>query len=241
MSATFWLVFSIVCFSLAFVALVAAVFAFIKMNVPAIIGDINGKTVTRGVEAMKKANERGAKQTFKDYGMAKKKPIDIDLKASFDAMSRAHVSKRLDMAPGKAEAFAQQMHNDNGGTENIYYATERVQDFSEQPKGIGYKTTPLVQVSAENKGLNDYKTTPLVQKNSEDTVNQVELSQNNKVEKASAYHTSVLNNETTILHNTAKQQYGTTVLDGNSTVEEKQSVKIEITTKKISVNTDETI
>lgn len=56
MSATMWLIIAIVGFSVSGIALIAAILMFIKMNIPAIIGDLSGKTVAREIKAMREAN-----------------------------------------------------------------------------------------------------------------------------------------------------------------------------------------
>ena len=56
MSAQTWLIIAIVGFTLSAIALVVAVFMYIKMNIPAVIGDLTGKTVAREIKAMREAN-----------------------------------------------------------------------------------------------------------------------------------------------------------------------------------------
>lgn len=56
MTADTWLLIAIIGFSLSGVALIVAVFMFIKLNIPSVIGDLNGKTVAREIQAMREAN-----------------------------------------------------------------------------------------------------------------------------------------------------------------------------------------
>lgn len=56
MSASTWFLIAIGGFSLSGIALIVAILMFIKMNIPAIIGDLNGKTVAREIQAMRNAN-----------------------------------------------------------------------------------------------------------------------------------------------------------------------------------------
>ena len=56
MSAQTWLIIAIVGFTLSAIALVVAIFMYIKMNIPAVIGDLTGKTVAREIKAMREAN-----------------------------------------------------------------------------------------------------------------------------------------------------------------------------------------
>lgn len=65
MSAIAWLIIAIVGFSLSGIALVAAIFMFIKMNIPAVIGDLTGKTVAREIKAMRDANISSGDKSFR--------------------------------------------------------------------------------------------------------------------------------------------------------------------------------
>jgi hypothetical protein len=57
MDATTWLIISIVGYSLAGVLLIVVVFMFFKMNIPAIIGDLNGKTAARQIQEIREKNK----------------------------------------------------------------------------------------------------------------------------------------------------------------------------------------
>ena len=65
MSATAWLIIAIVGFSLAGIALIVAVFMFIKMNIPSVIGDLTGKTVAREIKAMREFNNSKGDRRFR--------------------------------------------------------------------------------------------------------------------------------------------------------------------------------
>lgn len=62
MTAETWLLIAIIGFSLSGVALVVSVFMFIKLNIPSVIGDLNGKTVAREIQAMREANANAPQQ-----------------------------------------------------------------------------------------------------------------------------------------------------------------------------------
>lgn len=100
MSATTWLIIAIVGFSLSGIALVAAVTIFIKLNIPAVIGDLSGKTVAREIQAMRAANASSGDKLHKSSRvniergkLTEKVPFD-EVDSSVKAM--AHASKRLD-------------------------------------------------------------------------------------------------------------------------------------------------
>lgn len=101
MNAITWLIIAIVGFSLSGVALAAAVFMFIKMNIPAVIGDLSGKTVAREIKAMRDANASSGDKMHKssrvniDRGKLTEK-VEDELSADPSYMAKAHVSKRLD-------------------------------------------------------------------------------------------------------------------------------------------------
>ena len=57
MNATTWFVIAIVGFSLAGAALIAAVLLFLKLNIPAVIADLTGKTANNEIKAIRAANE----------------------------------------------------------------------------------------------------------------------------------------------------------------------------------------
>ena len=65
MGATTWLIIAIVGFSLSGIALIATVILFIKMNIPAVIGDLSGKTVAREIKAMRDANASSGNKLHK--------------------------------------------------------------------------------------------------------------------------------------------------------------------------------
>ena len=101
MSATTWLIIAIVGFSLAGVALIVTTVMFFKMNVPAIIGDLSGKTIAREVKAMRATYAAQAKKS----SVAPRQSSDSsepaqDEKMSTEDIKAAHASKRLDHTTG---------------------------------------------------------------------------------------------------------------------------------------------
>lgn len=117
MSATAWFAVAIVGFSLAGVALAAAAFMFIKMNIPAIIGDLSGKTVAREIRAMRDANASSGDKRFRssrvnlERGTLTEKVLETPM--STDDLKKAHASKRLDKTGDTAGAMA--ANEDNTG------------------------------------------------------------------------------------------------------------------------------
>ncbi len=139
MNATTWLIIAIVGFSLAGVAFIAAVFMFIKMKIPAIIGDLTGKTVAREIKAMRDANATSGDKRFRsskvnlERGMLTDKVANVETNAN--VMKRAHASKRLDKATDelsgslinrKSEVFG----FGNKGRSGKISSTEKTESFS---------------------------------------------------------------------------------------------------------------
>ena len=65
MSANTWLIIAIIGFSLSGIALIAAVIMFIRLNIPAIIGDLTGRTVAREIKAMRDTNASSGDKRFR--------------------------------------------------------------------------------------------------------------------------------------------------------------------------------
>ena len=100
MSASTWLIIAIVGFSLSGIALVAAVFMFIKTNIPAVIGDLTGKTVAREIKAMRDASaaDRDKHRRSGGAGINGEGPSKNGAgeALSGSVIAAAHASKRLD-------------------------------------------------------------------------------------------------------------------------------------------------
>lgn len=62
MTADIWFLIAIIGFALSGITLIVAILMFIKMNIPSVIGDLNGKTVAREIRAMREANASAPQQ-----------------------------------------------------------------------------------------------------------------------------------------------------------------------------------
>lgn len=89
MNATTWLIIAIVGFSLSGITLIAAIFIFIKLDIPAVMGELSGKTAAREIQAIRAASESEKTEKTEDTK-------ENNIKKS--AMALAHLSKRLDKA-----------------------------------------------------------------------------------------------------------------------------------------------
>ena len=150
MSATTWMIIAIVGFSLAGIAFIAAIFMFIKMNIPAIIGDLSGKTVAREIKAMREANVLSGDKRFRpskvnlERGTLTEK---VDQKAlDAETLKKAHASKRLDRTTGE---LSENLVSKKGGTVGL--AAEHVDESQ-------FGGTPTEALSSATEVLSDNAT-----------------------------------------------------------------------------------
>ena len=121
MSATTWFVIGVVGFSLAAVLFVISLFLFIKLNVPAVIGDLTGRTVAREIKAMRDANAASGDKRFRsskvnlERGMVTEKVIGRALDT--EEIKKAHASKRLDKTTGQLKNTGD---TGKGGTAGLF-------------------------------------------------------------------------------------------------------------------------
>lgn len=121
MSATTWFVIGVVGFSLAAILFVISLFLFIKLNVPAVIGDLTGRTVAREIKAMRDANAASGDKRFRsskvnlERGMVTEKVIGRALDT--EEIKKAHASKRLDKTTGQLKNTGD---TGKGGTAGLF-------------------------------------------------------------------------------------------------------------------------
>lgn len=100
MSAETWGIIAIIGFSLSAIALATAVFMFFRLKIPAVIGDLSGKTVAREIKAIRDANVASGVKAHKssrvniDRGKLTEKVAENEQRDYVQAI--AHASKRLD-------------------------------------------------------------------------------------------------------------------------------------------------
>lgn len=188
MSATAWFIIAIVGFSLSGVALVAAIILFIKMNIPAIIGDLTGKTVARELKAMRESNASSGDKRFRSsaVNLARGTLTERVPNAPMSTadLKKAHASKRLDRTGSLGSSGKL---GKKGGTVGLTQAANTV--------------TPAETRATER--LSDHATEVL-----SDGTEVLETG----VTDVLAPATEVLTSETEVLSN------GTTVLSGGTTV-----------------------
>lgn len=101
MDATTWHTISIVAYSLAGVLLAAAIFLYFKLNIPAIIGDLTGRTAARQIQEIREQNQlTGHKlhqpNLFNVQRGSLTEPVEFHRGKTGTSGAMAHISKRLD-------------------------------------------------------------------------------------------------------------------------------------------------
>ena len=195
MTATAWFIIAIVCFSLAGIALIASVFMFIKMRIPAVIGDLTGRTVAREIKAMRDSNASSGDKRFRpsqvnlERGTLTDK-VDVPNQDK-NAMGVAHASKRLDKT---SEELSKSKKKRNGtvGLSDAAVGTlptdQLIQDSTSDPTNILSDNATEVLSDNATEVLSDNATEVL-----SDSMTEV-LSEG----------TEVLNEGTTVLSSTEK-------------------------------------
>lgn len=159
MSATAWLVIAIVGFSLSGVALVVAILMFIKMNIPAIIGDLTGKTVAREIKAMRDLNESNGDRRFRtskvnmERGTLTEKVSNISLDVA--TLKKAHASKRLDIA---TEELSEDLAKKKGKTAGLADTGQAAQNIDGTPTETLSSTVIKILRDNVTEELSDSKT-----------------------------------------------------------------------------------
>ncbi len=101
MSAQAWFIIAVIGFSFAGIFLITAIFMFIKMNIPAILGDLSGKTVAREIKAMRESNASSGDKRFRPSAVNRERgTLTESVSVSAEAQKAMHASKRLDNTSG---------------------------------------------------------------------------------------------------------------------------------------------
>lgn len=195
--ATVWFVIGIAGFSLAGLFLVIAVFMFIKMRIPAVIGDLTGKTVAREIKAMRETNATGNNKLHKpsrvnaDRGMLTNKQSMAD---GNSAAAGAHLSKRLQNPSASQDNFSQEtepLKTEKTGAQNI---TERISSGVTEVEIDNDKTTLLTEEDNTDILLSG-EATEILESNA------TEVLESNATEVLSDYNEAPAGAETTVLNN----------------------------------------
>lgn len=224
MSATTWLIIAIVGFSLTGIAFIAAIILFIKMNIPAIIGDLTGKTVAREIKAMRESNASSGDKRFKPSAVNLERET-LTEKAYNTPMStadlkKAHTSKRLDKTGGLGESG--EIGGRKGGT-----------------TGLDDGVSPVIPVVS---GTATKETEKLSDNTTEVLSNATEVLESGATDIL-APATEVLTSGTEVLSNGTTVLGGTTVLSGMEELnaEDRKPVAFKVIRSEIIVHSDEVI
>lgn len=223
MSATAWFIIAIVGFSLSGIALVVAIFMFIKMNIPAIIGDLTGKTVAREIKAMRDANILSGDKRFRpskvnlERGTLTERVDQPSLDAQ--AIKKAHASKRLDKTTGQ---LSDNLSKKKGGTVEL---SEGINESS----NVGSSPTESLSSTA-TEVLSDNNVT--------------EILSSNATEILDKNATEILKSDVTeLLSDDEKTVGGTTVLSQTEELKETEVKPVAFKTVKseLVIHSDEVI
>ena len=229
MSATAWLIIAIVGFSLSGVALAAAVFMFIKMNIPAIIGDLTGKTVAREIKAMRESNASSGDKRFRPSAVNMERgTLTEKVAPDAEAIKKVHASKRLDKTDGLGSSG--KLGRKKGGTVSLQNDAKVIPATKDD--SIGSNPTEMLSDNA-TEVLNDNATEVLSDPNATEVLSADAGATEVLVEKG----TEVLSEGTTVLAG------GTTVLSNTEELngEEETPVAFKVTYSQILIHADEVI
>lgn len=217
MKASTWLVIAIVGFSIAGVALVAAVIIFILMDIPAVIGDLTGRTVAKEIKAIRASNASSGNKIHRpsrvnlDRGML----TEPQKNGMTDGKSRSvPIAKKSAEIGKKAQTVKKERAADKPQID-LSIATDKLSDR----EGILANTTET---------LSDEATMVL------DSTS--EILSDNETEVLEGVYTERLNDETQVLVNDA-----TVVLEQQEENEENQAVSFKVSRNVVIIHTDETI
>ncbi|WHZ02750.1 hypothetical protein QNH48_28165 [Neobacillus sp. YX16] len=212
MDATTWLIISIVGYSLAGILLIVVVFMFFKMNIPAIIGDLNGKTAARQIQEIREKNKlTGNKQHRPSTFNVERGTLTAPVSSRFGRTGKA----------GSTQAAISE--------ESKYLEIKGITAQSSRPTVVENLPTEVIS-EQENLSIMDEATTVLTEETqvltgiySDST--EVLMNETEVLEKG----TEVLMNETEVLDNgtvVLAEDIGTTVLNGTTELDSKNVTKV---------------
>lgn len=193
MSANTWLIIAIIGFSLSGIALIAAVIMFIRLNIPAIIGDLTGRTVAREIKAMRDTNASSGDKRFRPSAVNLERGTLTEKVAGKTAnnMALAHASKRLDKTSGN---LSEKGSKRKSGTVGL---SDAVQGKSGR---VGSEPTDMLNSDSNATEVLSTESTEVLSDNATEVLsdNATEVLDTNTTEVLSD-GTEVLSNETTVL------------------------------------------
>lgn len=193
MSANTWLIIAIIGFSLSGIALIAAVIMFIRLNIPAIIGDLTGRTVAREIKAMRDTNASSGDKRFRPSAVNLERGTLTEKVAGKTAnnMALAHASKRLDKTSGN---LSEKGSKRKSGTVGL---SDAVQGKSGR---VGSEPTDMLNSDSTATEVLSTESTEVLSDNATEVLsdNATEVLDTNATEVLSD-GTEVLSNETTVL------------------------------------------
>lgn len=193
MSANTWMIIAIIGFSLSGIALIAAVIMFIRLNIPAIIGDLSGRTVAREIKAMRDTNASSGDKRFRPSAVNLERGTLTEKVSGKTAnnMALAHASKRLDKTSGN---LSEKSSKKKSGTVGL---SDAVQGKSER---VGSEPTDILNSDSNATEVLSTESTEVLSDNATEVLSNdaTEVLDPNATEILSD-GTEVLSSETTVL------------------------------------------
>lgn len=175
------------------IALIAAVIMFIRLNIPAIIGDLTGRTVAREIKAMRDTNASSGDKRFRPSAVNLERGTLTEKVAGKTAnnMALAHASKRLDKTSGN---LSEKGSKRKSGTVGL---SDAVQGKSGR---VGSEPTDMLNSDSNATEVLSTESTEVLSDNATEVLsdNATEVLDTNATEVLSD-GTEVLSNETTVL------------------------------------------
>jgi hypothetical protein len=161
MDANMWQIISIIGFSLSGVLFIVAMFMFIKMNIPAIIGDLTGRTAAKQIKAIREKNTNTGEKRYKPdvFNVERGKLTELmanRAKKTGKTGQTSLESKRLDLERKTAET-AQMKEYQSSVIEETAVASESTYLLSDGTKVLSDETHVLsndTELLTENKEEN---------------------------------------------------------------------------------------
>lgn len=211
--------------------MIAAVVLFIRLNIPAIIGDLTGRTVAREIKALRDMNASGGDKRFRPsaVNLARGKLTEEVMEEAAKNKGVAHASKRLDRTSGELEQKPQRRRS---GTMGL---SDAARDGSEK---IGFEPTEYLDSDA-TEVLSDSDATEVLEPEdaAQPEENATEVLEPEDAAQPDPNATEVLTGETELLSGSTTVLTPTEQLTGAPT----RQVTFKLKLDEVVIHSDETI
>ena len=173
MSAETWLIIGIIGFSLAGVALLITVILFFKLKIPAVIGDLTGRTVAREVKAIRESNRASGNSFAVPAGLDGRKrtpsgsiaPSPQAPKLDRKVIAVAHASRRLDKSTGEILEEQRQREFDQRGRNLDIHLGNTAGKSLQESQTVPHRETAILNQNEATAILNQNEATVVLNQN----------------------------------------------------------------------------